>query len=81
MDMNRGNIRVDGSKSKNFFTLDDPKKISKEQYKLKFLNTPHNQIYINGIVTDVSSIKGVKALLLDNTNSSYSRLFVFSNIA
>ena len=32
MDMNRGNIRVDGSKSKNFFTLDDPKKISKEQF-------------------------------------------------
>ena len=30
MDMNRGNIRVDGSTK--FFTLDDPKKISKEQF-------------------------------------------------
>lgn len=32
LDMNRGNINTDGSKSRNFFTLDDPKKISKEQF-------------------------------------------------
>ena len=30
MDFNRGNINVDGSKSKNYFTLDDPKQISQE---------------------------------------------------
>ncbi len=31
IELNRGNIRLDGSKQKNFFTLDDPKNISKEQ--------------------------------------------------
>ena len=30
MDFVRGNIKPDGSKSKNFFTLDDPKQISIE---------------------------------------------------
>jgi len=30
IELNRGNLRVDGSKQKNFFTLDDPKNISKE---------------------------------------------------
>ena len=30
MDFNRGNIKTDGTISKNFFTLDDPKKISIE---------------------------------------------------
>ena len=28
MTFKRGNINTDGSKSKNYFTLDDPKKIS-----------------------------------------------------
>ena len=32
IEINRGNINVDGSKSKNYFTLDDPKNISKEGY-------------------------------------------------
>lgn len=31
IELNRGQIRLDGSKQKNFFVLDDPKKISKEQ--------------------------------------------------
>lgn len=30
MDFSRGNVNPDGSKSKNYFDLDDPKKISKE---------------------------------------------------
>ena len=30
MDFVRGNIKTDGTKSKNYFSLDDPKKISKE---------------------------------------------------
>jgi hypothetical protein len=30
MDFVRGNLKIDGSKSKNYFTLDDPKKITKE---------------------------------------------------
>ena len=30
MDFVRGNLKIDGSKSKNFFTIDDPKKITKE---------------------------------------------------
>ena len=30
LEMNRGNVKPDGSRSKNYFDLDDPKKISKE---------------------------------------------------
>lgn len=30
MDFSRGNLKADGTKSKNYFTLDDPKKIAKE---------------------------------------------------
>lgn len=30
MDLSRGNLKIDGTKSKNYFTLDDPKKIAKE---------------------------------------------------
>ena len=42
MDFQRGNMKTDGSKSKNFFTLDDPKQISKEgSWKWKNGNTGH----------------------------------------
>ena len=30
MDFQRGMVKVDGTKSKNYFTLDDPKGIAKE---------------------------------------------------